>query len=138
MINTGVENEKSVRGGETCQIFAPSEIILPIYTTISSSAIHSAYYAIIAEATGKHDLPPPPCMPIFPDSVDAFDEEDRYKDAWCRADSDGCWLSGINCKSSTFAICCYGVGFLPHGRAQLLGEILREYAGRVDVMKILP
>lgn len=60
---------KKVCGGETCQLFAPSEIILPIYTTISSSAVPSAYHAITPEAAGKHDLPPLPCMPIFPDTV---------------------------------------------------------------------
>lgn len=65
-------------------------------------------------------------IPRHTGSVDMFDEEDKYKDAWCRADGDGCWLSGINCKSSMFADCCYGAGFLPRGCAQLVDGIYWE------------
>lgn len=70
---------KKVRSGETCQLLARSDLILPIHTLIPSSAVPWAYPALTGQVADKHNLPPPPGLPIFPDT--GTDEDDKHEDA---------------------------------------------------------
>lgn len=81
-----LEDEK-VHSGETCHLLAPSEIILPIHTTISSSAVPWAYRAMTEQVAGKFNLSPPPGPPIFSDM--GTDDEDKHEDACYQVDSEG-------------------------------------------------